>query len=194
MLPISIVCLSNYAPRSPATPQRRLLSCPQPFLLNATDTPRSACPSPTPMFQQLYHAIAYWDKRFCDGSPTPATDTDIIEISSSVGTLGDGDIYPDRSHAEIKAIKRVLSNNRRMTLPSIHVLEYDTSQVVTLDPMHSSHTDLDDISQPENGVAADAEISASDSESEGSAKEDQPETINETPYIANENEILGSVR
>ncbi|KAK1133901.1 hypothetical protein K0M31_011687 [Melipona bicolor] len=52
--------------------------------------------------------------------------------------------------------------------------------------------DLDDISQPENGVAADAEISASDSESEGSAKEDQQETINETPYAANEQEILGA--
>ncbi|KAK9301107.1 hypothetical protein QLX08_006439 [Tetragonisca angustula] len=52
--------------------------------------------------------------------------------------------------------------------------------------------DLDDISQPENGVAADAEISASDSESEGSAKEDQQETINETPYAANEQEVLGA--
>ncbi|XP_053987852.1 oxysterol-binding protein-related protein 8 isoform X2 [Hylaeus volcanicus] len=56
---------------------------------------------------------------------------------------------------------------------------------------HFDEHDLDDISQPENGVAADAEISASDSESEGSAKEDQPETINETPYVANENEVLG---
>ncbi|XP_076654580.1 oxysterol-binding protein-related protein 8 isoform X5 [Halictus rubicundus] len=57
---------------------------------------------------------------------------------------------------------------------------------------HFDEHDLDDISQPENGVAADAEISASDSESDGSVKEDQPETINETPYIANENEVLGS--
>ncbi|XP_050577384.1 oxysterol-binding protein-related protein 8 isoform X5 [Bombus affinis] len=57
---------------------------------------------------------------------------------------------------------------------------------------HFDEHDLDDISQPENGVAADAEISASDSESEGSAKEDQQETINETLYIANEQEILGA--
>ncbi|XP_017752324.1 PREDICTED: oxysterol-binding protein-related protein 8 isoform X4 [Eufriesea mexicana] len=64
--------------------------------------------------------------------------------------------------------------------------------VVMLDPMHSSHTDLDDISQPENGVTADVEISASDSESEGSAKEDQQEVINETPYTANEQEVLGA--
>ncbi|XP_018396020.1 PREDICTED: oxysterol-binding protein-related protein 8 isoform X3 [Cyphomyrmex costatus] len=70
--------------------------------------------------------------------------------------------------------------------------EYDTRQVVTLDPVYTSHTDLDDISQPENGVVADAEISASDSESEASAKEDQSEPITETPYIANENEILGT--
>ncbi|XP_032676276.1 oxysterol-binding protein-related protein 8 isoform X3 [Odontomachus brunneus] len=70
--------------------------------------------------------------------------------------------------------------------------EYDTHQVVTLDPVYTSHTDLDDISQPENGVAADAEISASDSESEVSAKEDQSEPITETPYVSHENEVLGA--
>ncbi|XP_020295200.1 oxysterol-binding protein-related protein 8 isoform X3 [Pseudomyrmex gracilis] len=74
--------------------------------------------------------------------------------------------------------------------------EYETRKVVTLDPpVYTSHTDLDDISQPENGVAADAEISASDSESEASAKEDQDqcsEQITETPYVANENEVLGT--
>ncbi|XP_015191267.1 PREDICTED: oxysterol-binding protein-related protein 8 isoform X3 [Polistes dominula] len=57
---------------------------------------------------------------------------------------------------------------------------------------HFDEHDLDDISQPENGVAADAEISASDSESEGSAKEEPLDTINETPYASNENEVLGS--
>ncbi|KAG7196696.1 hypothetical protein KM043_016027 [Ampulex compressa] len=56
---------------------------------------------------------------------------------------------------------------------------------------HFDEHDLDDISQPENGVTADAEISVSESESEGSAKEDQLEVINETPYTANENEVLG---
>ncbi|XP_035743285.1 oxysterol-binding protein-related protein 8-like isoform X5 [Vespa mandarinia] len=70
--------------------------------------------------------------------------------------------------------------------------EYKTHEVVTLEPVYASHTDLDDISQPENGVAADAEISASDSESEGSAKEDPSDTINETPYVSNESEVLGS--
>ncbi|XP_050465657.1 oxysterol-binding protein-related protein 8 isoform X3 [Cataglyphis hispanica] len=71
--------------------------------------------------------------------------------------------------------------------------EYNTRQVVTLDPVYISRTDLDDISQPENGVAADAEISASDSESEASAKEDQlSEPITETPYVANEQEVLGT--
>ncbi|XP_012280375.1 oxysterol-binding protein-related protein 8 isoform X2 [Orussus abietinus] len=58
---------------------------------------------------------------------------------------------------------------------------------------HFDH-DLDDISQPENGVAVDAEISPSDTESEPSAKEeeDEEERINETPYVANENEVLGT--
>lgn len=143
------------------------------------------------MFQQLYHAVAYLNKQFRDRSPTPATDTEIIFSSNSVDGLDDGDVY---SHFESSISKPIQSSSRRMTVPSVHVLEYDTLNVVTLDPMHSSHTDLDDISQPENGVAADAEISASDSESEGSAKEDQLETINETPYVANEQEILGAVK
>ncbi|XP_063988726.1 oxysterol-binding protein-related protein 8 isoform X11 [Diachasmimorpha longicaudata] len=59
------------------------------------------------------------------------------------------------------------------------------------DPLDTQNTDLDDISQPENGVVADAEISASDSESEASVK-DEEEAICETPYVANENEFLGT--
>ncbi|XP_034940057.1 oxysterol-binding protein-related protein 8 isoform X4 [Chelonus insularis] len=55
---------------------------------------------------------------------------------------------------------------------------------------HFDDHDLDDISQPENGVVADAEISATETESEGSGKEE--ENICETPYIANENEFLGT--
>ncbi|XP_044594537.1 oxysterol-binding protein-related protein 8 isoform X10 [Cotesia glomerata] len=56
---------------------------------------------------------------------------------------------------------------------------------------HFDDHDLDDISQPENGVVADAEISGTDSDSEGSVKEEEI-TICETPYLANENEFLGS--
>ncbi|CAK9823249.1 Oxysterol-binding protein-related protein 8, partial [Anthophora retusa] len=183
------VCLSNYAPRSPSTPQRRLLSCPQPVTPSIENDSKSICPSPTPMFQQLYHAVAYWDKQFRDIFPTPATDTEVVLSSNSVEALGDGVVYP---RFESSTSNPISSSIRRMTVPSVHILEYDTPKVVTLDPFHSSYTDLDDISQPENGVAADAEISASDSESEGSVKEDQPETVNETPYVANEQEVLGS--
>lgn len=192
---ISKVCLSDYALQLPTTPQRYLLSCPQSFSPSVIDTPKSDCPSPTPMFQQLYHAVMrlHWDKQFRGRSPTPATHPEIA-LSNSVDALGGGDVYSDISHFESVTLKPVPSSTRRMTVPSIHVLQYDTPQVVTLDPVHSSHTDLDDISQPENGVVADAEISASDSESEGSAKEDQPETINEIPYVANEQEVLGAVR
>ncbi|XP_046734828.1 oxysterol-binding protein-related protein 8 isoform X7 [Diprion similis] len=57
---------------------------------------------------------------------------------------------------------------------------------------HFNDHDLDDVSQPENGVVADAEISASDSESEPSVKEEEPDQIHETPYSVVENEVLGS--
>lgn len=132
------------------------------------------------MFQQLYHAVSYWEK-LLGRSPTPTT-------------------VPSRTSTPVPcADVRLKTPVRRMTIPnpSIHVLEYESHcQVVMLDPLCASNADLDDISQPDNGmtVDADAEISASDSESEVSAKEDEFEQIKETPYVSNENEVLGSVR
>jgi len=189
----STVYLSRYTPKTPKTPQRRLLSCPQSFSPVVTRNLRSVCPSPTPMFQHLCHAVAYWEKLLLDRSPTPGTDQDNIASLISSEEPDSGDNQPSDSLCFASASHLSISPARRMTIPSVHVLEYDTHQVVTLDPVYTSHTDLDDISQPENGVVADAEISASDSESEASAKEDQSEPITETPYAANENEVLGTV-
>lgn len=187
------VCLSRYVPRSPTTPQRRLLSCPQPLSPAITRDPRSVCPSPTPMFQHLYHAVAYWEKQLFDQSPIPGIDQENATSLISVEEPDSGDNQPSRFSHSASAPHPAISSARCMTIPSVHILEYDIHQVVTLDPVYTSHTDLDDISQPENGVAADAEISASDSESEVSAKEDQSEPITETPYVSNENEVLGAV-
>ncbi|KAG5320025.1 OSBL5 protein, partial [Acromyrmex heyeri] len=187
----AIVYLSRYAPRTPTTPQRHLLFHSQ-SLSPAITRNRSICPSPTPMFQHLCHAVAYWEKFLLDRSPTPGTDQENIASSIPNEEPDGGDAQPSGSSCFASAFHPPVSPARRMTVPSIRVLEYDTRQVVTLDPVYPSHTDLDDISQPENGVVADAEISASDSESEASAKEDQSESIIETPYVANENEILGT--
>ncbi|XP_025160862.1 oxysterol-binding protein-related protein 8 isoform X2 [Harpegnathos saltator] len=78
------------------------------------------------------------------------------------------------------------------TLPHDTTTTHETQWSEADYEKHFDDHDLDDISQPENGVAADAEISASDSESEASAKEDQSEPITETPYVSNENEVLGA--
>jgi len=192
LLFVLTVYLSRYAPRTPTTPQRHLLFHPQ-SLSPAVTCDRSICPSPTPMFQHLCHAVAYWEKFLLDRSPTPGTDQENIASSTPNEEPDGSDVQPSGSSCFASASYPPISPARRMTVPSIRVLEYDTHQVVTLDPVYPSHTDLDDISQPENGVVADAEISASDSESEASAKEDQSEPITETPYVANENEILGTV-
>ncbi|XP_032676272.1 oxysterol-binding protein-related protein 8 isoform X1 [Odontomachus brunneus] len=186
------VYLSRYVPKSPTTPQRRLLSCPQPLSPAITRDPRSVCPSPTPMFQHLYHAVAYWEKQLFDQSPTPGIDQENATSLISVEEPGGDNNQPSGFSHFASASHPAISSACRMTIPSVYVLEYDTHQVVTLDPVYTSHTDLDDISQPENGVAADAEISASDSESEVSAKEDQSEPITETPYVSHENEVLGA--
>lgn len=194
LLRIPTVHLSHYAPRTPTTPQKRLLSYPQSLSPTVTRDFRSVCPSPTPMFQNLYHAVAYWEKLLLDRSPTPGTDQENVASSILNEEPNCGDNQPSSSSCFASISRLPISPARRMTIPSVHVLEYDTRQVVTLDPVYTSRTDLDDISQPENGVAADAEISASDSESEASAKEDQSsEPITETPYVANESEVFGTV-
>lgn len=186
------IYLNHYAPRSPTTPQRRLLSCPQPLSPAFTPDTKSLCPSPTPMFHQLYHAVAYWEKQLIGKSATPSHSSSPNDILDHSNFTKSGNSSP--------SVSRIchLEPPRRMTVPSVRVVEYETTrrQVVTLDPVYTSHTDLDDISQPENGVVvdadADAEISPSDTESELSIKED--DNISETPYVARENEFLGSVR
>lgn len=146
------------------------------------------------MFQHLCHAVVYWEKLLLDRSPTPGTDQENVASSILNEAPDNGDNQPSGSSCFASVSRAPISPAHRMTIPSVHVLEYDTRQVVTLDPVYTSRTDLDDISQPENGVAADAEISASDSESEASAKEDQAsEPITETPYVANESEVFGTV-
>ncbi|XP_058806825.1 oxysterol-binding protein-related protein 8 isoform X3 [Phymastichus coffea] len=62
------------------------------------------------------------------------------------------------------------------------------------DDVSTPTADLDDcISQPENGLAADHEMSPTDTESEEDNKEDaESREIKESVYQANENEILGS--
>lgn len=147
------------------------------------------------MFQQLYHAVAYWEKQLLERSSTPSTDQENVVSLISNEEPDNGNNQPSGSSSLLASAPHLpISPAHSMNVPSVYVLEYDTRQVVTLDPVYISHTDLDDISQPENGVAADAEISASDSESEASAKEDQSsEPITETPYVSNENEVLGTV-
>lgn len=147
------------------------------------------------MFQQLYHAVAYWEKQLLERSLTHGTDQEnVVPLISNKEPDNSDNQSSGSLRLPVSAPHLSISPAPHMTVPSVYVLEYDTRQVVTLDPVYISHTDLDDISQPENGVAADAEISASDSESEASAKEDQSsEPITETPYVSNENEVLGTV-
>lgn len=173
------------------------------------------------MFQHLCHAVSYWEK-LLGRSATPLNENEPLFVSAIDTTAEDNinclnmnannvidasavDATTTAIVAAASAVNNANSSSspfslsvpsmnpiRRMTSPSVHALEYATRQVVTLDPVYTSHTDLDDISQPENGVVADVEISATESESEGSVKEEE-EQIKETPYVANENEVLGSV-
>lgn len=144
------------------------------------------------MFQQLCHAVAYWEKHLI-GKSTPPLDIKNISGGSSdgEGLLSDNDNLYGR-YLSPSSNLFASSPIRRMTIPSIHVLECEAHRVVTLDPVRTLHTDLDDISQPDNGVNADAEISASDTDSDGSVKEEEV-NICETPYVTNENEFLGTV-
>lgn len=45
----------------PTTPDKKYMRSLSPFD-NIRFTPRSPCPSPTPIFQQLYHALSHWER------------------------------------------------------------------------------------------------------------------------------------
>ena len=150
-----------------------------------------SCPSPIPLSQHLHNVVTNWER---------LVDHAVASTDASDHIVPDND--PDEPSASSTVIPCLGILNeyprRRMTVPSMHVPDCNTRRhVVTLDPMYGASltkTDLDDISQPENGLAGDAEITASDTDSEGSGKEEENDQIEETPYVANENEVLGSVR
>lgn len=167
------------------------------------------------MFQYLYYPVSYWEKKLARRL-TSQEEKLLQNSEKKILQLSSNSFDDDNDKMEIISVnneKLTFNNNnaiasssssfslsvpsfnpiRRMTSPSIDALEYATRQVVTLDPVYTSHTDLDDISQPENGVVADVEISATESESDASGKDEEEQQINETPYVSNENEVLGSV-
>ena len=124
----------------------------------------------------MHQLISNWEKLICNTVASSDDETDKLRFG-----IVDHDLMP----------------RRRMTIPSMHVPKLDIHHhVVTLDPIYGKSlvkADLDDLSQPENGVTGDPEVTASDTESEGSGKEEDNEQVQETPYAANENEVLGSV-
>ncbi|XP_058806824.1 oxysterol-binding protein-related protein 8 isoform X2 [Phymastichus coffea] len=169
---------------------------------------RSLCPPSTPVFQQLYDAVGYWE-RLLGASPQH----DSVEATGpSLSSASESQLAEQAGQA---AVGLEESARRRMTLPADphnhlvtldHAL-YDSLPVAATagdalgslgpsldDDVSTPTADLDDcISQPENGLAADHEMSPTDTESEEDNKEDaESREIKESVYQANENEILGS--
>ena len=86
--------------------------------------------------------------------------------------------------------------SRRSTMPQLNnqkciVVKLDPTLFASSSSSPVARADLDDISQPDNGMNADAECSATETESEEENKEE--EVISETPYVVNENEVFGMV-
>lgn len=160
----------------------------------------SPCPSPTPFFQQLYHAVAYMEQELSE-SPS--------HVCS--GPNQDPWQHDLRTHT---AFPFVDSPIHVASTPK-HAAECGMAQVSVLSSCKGSrsphvtvvpsphHTDLDDISQPDVGGAVDhlsgaEQGSMSESESEGSVKKEGLHDVEgeplETPYVHHgEVEEFGSV-
>ncbi|XP_069687783.1 oxysterol-binding protein-related protein 8 isoform X3 [Periplaneta americana] len=192
--------LKSFCPKSPLTPHSKNLLSTAACSSHSSPTPTdihllppvtglSPCPSPTPFFQQLYHAVAYMEQELGD-SPS--------HVCSSP--------YPDSSQHDSRPCSAFSYNESPIHLASTskHATECDILQVsvplsckssdssqVTLVPS-PDHTDLDDISQPDVGGVGDhlsgaEQGSLSDSESEASVKKEGQHEMEgeplETPYI-----------
>lgn len=185
--------LSRLALSTPSSPGMRRASSKSLASSSEADLPKSlsVCPSATPMFNYLYHAIAHWERQLFH-RPSDGTNIDMCH-SRSCERLSNSKSRA-RANGGRHSPESVSKVHRRMTVPSVRVLEYE-SNVVTLDTtLYADSTDLDDISQPDNGMAADQDPeSPSDSDSDASNKDEEPENIVETNYSANENEVLGTV-
>lgn len=55
--------LAKYIPPTPPPENRQSLIRPQTISRSVS---RSPCPSPTPLFQQLYHAVSHWERIMAD--------------------------------------------------------------------------------------------------------------------------------
>ena len=164
---------------------------PTDFHLQPPPPGMSPCPSPTPFFQQLYHAVAYMEQELGESpahicnSPYPLHD-----LSRPLSPFSYTE-SPAHKHADTAA---------RVSVPQC-VVGSGTLQVNSVPYPH--HTDLDDISQPDIGGTCDhlsgaEQASLSETESEASVKKEglhdtEGEPL-ETPYLHHDEvEEFGSV-
>ncbi|XP_065088867.1 oxysterol-binding protein-related protein 8 isoform X2 [Ochlerotatus camptorhynchus] len=163
---------------------------------------RSPCPSPTPIFQQLYLAVAHWERYLRDspdllrypndqGTLSPAgTDDDVFDenddfsIGSRRGSLQVG--YSPGPHGKLLESTDE-QRQRRRSSPAEFNKECGTSGI-TIRISDGQYLDID--SQPDQGTLV---MSAGESDSESDMGEGlEVEEFPETPYVHSSEEEFGA--
>lgn len=170
------------------------------FRLQPHPAGMSPCPSPSPFFQQLYHAVAYMEQELSESpshmcsSPHPCSSQHDSRPCTSFS-------YTDSPiHLSSTSERGAECGTFHVSVPSS--CECSDSPQITLVP--SPHnTDLDDISQPDVGGVGDhlsgaEQGSLSESDSEASVKKEESHEAEgeplETTYLHHgEVEEFGSV-
>lgn len=101
--------LAKYIPPTPPPENRQSLIRPQTISRSVS---RSPCPSPTPLFQQLYHAVSHWERIMAD-SPDDLMadkhklieDLENLPQSKVFSSRDDGDDTDDERSNEPSPIK-----------------------------------------------------------------------------------------
>ncbi|XP_038105461.1 oxysterol-binding protein-related protein 8 isoform X3 [Culex quinquefasciatus] len=186
--------LMKYLPPSP--PDKRHL----PVVSIEKSQPRSSCPSPTPIFQQLYLAVAHWE-RYLRDSPelfprSPGRFDEDDQLRSGMLSPSDdvfdeaGDIGRRRSSLQVgfSPARQVYSTpgekQRRRSSPA----EFSKANSgITI----RISDDLDIDSQPDQGTLV---MSAGESDSESDMGEGmvEVEEFPETPYVHSPEEEFGA--
>lgn len=204
--------LRNFCPKSPVAPHCKMLlssapgslhippPAPADFHLHPPPTGMSPCPSPTPFFQQLYHAVAYMERELNESPSHMCSSPHPDSLQHDLKTINAFCYADSPVHFASDSMHATECSTVQVSVPSSCKGSYSPQVTVVPSP---HHTDLDDISQPDVGGGGDhlsgaEQGSMSESESEGSIKKEglhdaEGEPL-ETPYVhRDEVEEFGSV-
>uniref|UniRef100_A0A336KJY0 Oxysterol-binding protein n=1 Tax=Culicoides sonorensis TaxID=179676 RepID=A0A336KJY0_CULSO len=185
--------LLKYLPASPRTPKLRTTSLDS---RRGSVYPNSPCPSPTPVFQHLYFALAQWERCLSESPDyikdlfNLSKDTDGRPRSNSMDSFYTTITDPDNQQSNVSVTMRQSNTSRRQSTPaSMPSMKLLTSSKQLFNRVLEQRESVD--SENLDDIDSTVEVTAlppsdggeTDSESENGDVSKDLEEFPETPYI-----------